>query len=736
MPRLSKALTSTFNFLDGGGEMGALIRAHDWSVTPLGQPDSWPGILKTAMHVVLTSNHPMLIMWGPQLIHLYNDAFSATLGPERHPVSLGRPAREIWAEAWDVIGDDVNYVMSGKGATWHEDKLVPLTRHGKREDIWWTYGFSPLADESGVQGLLIICNDVTKEHIDRESLKQSYQILVQSLDEGFCVIDMIFDEAGLPVDYIYLEINSAFEQQTGIVDPVGKTIREIVPEIEYQWVETYGKVALTGQSIRFVEQVVALGRWFDVYAIRMGNEKSRKVGVLFKDITGQKLTEEKLLHASLHDPLTGLPNRAMLFDYANRLFSHNQRTSQCAAILFFDLDRFKPINDSHGHDVGDEVLKLVANRLSAKLRTEDIVIRLGGDEFVILLQDIKNPAQTAAEIVRHMLARVCEPYHIDELCLSLSASAGISLFPFDGHDIDTLISHADMAMYQAKQAGRNNYQFYSPKFAGRMKLHLAIEQQLKASLSDASFHLCYQPVLNVETRAIVSVEALLRWPNKEIGPDQFVPVAEATGIINPIGRWLLEEACLQHKAWIARGLPPIPIAVNVSVVEFRDKNFIKRFDDVIRKHGLDRNALQVELTETAVMDDLEHAVMVLSQLKTLGVTVLLDDFGTGYSSLAYLARLPLDKVKIDKSFISGLEADLACRAVTDAVITLGRKLNLDVVAEGIESSNMLDYVYSHGCTQVQGYYLGMPMKGDIFETWYVEHCKQGQGINHRAMRLH
>lgn len=346
---------------------------------------------------------------------------------------------------------------------------------------------SPLVDELGVQGLLIICNDVTKEHTDRESLKQSYQILVQSLDEGFCVIDMIFDEAGLPVDYLYLEINPAFEQQAGIIDPVGKTIKEMVPDIEYHWVETYGRVALTGESIRFVEQAVALGRWFDVYAIRMSDDKRRKVDLLFKDISGQKLTEEKLLHASLHDPLTGLPNRAMLFDYTNRLFSDNQRTSQCAAVLFFDLDRFKPINDSHGHDIGDEVLKLVANRLSAKLRAEDIVIRLGGDEFVILLRGIKNPAQTAAEIARHMLARVCEPYHIGELCLPIPASAGISLFPFDGHDIDTLISHADMAMYQAKQAGRNNFQFYSPKFAGRMKLHLAIEQKLKAQFEPSQF---------------------------------------------------------------------------------------------------------------------------------------------------------------------------------------------------------------------------------------------------------
>ena len=714
-------MQSTFNFLDGGGKMGALMRAYDWSVTSLGAPESWPVTLKTTMHMLLTSNHPMLIMWGPELTHFYNDAFSYTLGPERHPGSLGKPGQEVWAEVWDVISGDVEHVMSGKGATWYEDKLIASTRHGKREDIWWTYGFSPIADEAGVQGLLIICNDVSREHIDRESLKQSYQTLVESMDEGFCVIEMIFDHAGSPVDYRYLEINPAFEQQTGLIDPIGKTIKELVPDIEHHWTEIYGRITLTGESIRFVEQSVSLGRWFDVYAFRIGDERSNKVGILFKDISEQKNTQEKLLHASLHDPLTGLPNRAMLFDYASRLFLHNQRTGVCAAVLFFDLDRFKPINDSHGHDIGDEVLKLVANRLTTKLRAEDIVIRLGGDEFVILLQDIKNPTQTAGNIGRQMLARVNEPYHIGELTLSVSVSAGISLFPFDGHDIDTLISRADMAMYQAKQAGRNNVQFYSSEFAGRMKLHLSIEQQLKTTLIEGTFHLCYQPVLDAKTQEIVSVEALLRWPYKEIGPDQFVPVAEATGIINPIGRWLLEEACLQHKVWIVQGLPPLPIAVNVSVVEFRDKNFIKRFSDITEKHGLDKSVLQIELTETAVMDDIEHAVIVLSQLKALGVTVLLDDFGTGYSSLAYLARLPLDKVKIDKSFISGLETDLACKAVTDAVITLGRNLNLEVVAEGIETADMFDYVYSRGCTQVQGYYFARPMKGEAFAAWYEEH---------------
>lgn len=454
---------------------------------------------------------------------------------------------------------------------------------------------------------------------------------------------------------------------------------------------------------------------------------ARLVGIIF-DITERRQAEDRVRHASLHDPLTGLPNRAMLFEYANRLLPHNRRTNQPAAAFFLDLDRFKPINDSHGHEVGDAVLREVANRLTETLRSEDLVVRLGGDEFLVLLQDIKGSGD-ASDVARHILDKMSEPYAVGELKLSLSASIGISVFPRDGQDIDALVSNADLAMYRAKQAGRNNFQYYSLEFEARMRRQLRIEQRLKSALNNDDFHLYYQPVLDIQTGELVSVEALLRWQEEGIGPAEFVPIAEATGIINPIGRWLLQEASRQHKAWLEQGLPPVPIAVNVSAVEFRDRNFADRFRKILRDQGIAASAVQLEVTETAVMDDFDHAIAVLSELRALGVTILLDDFGIGHSSLAYLARLPLDKVKIDKSFVSVLESDVASRAVAEAMIALGRTLKLIVVAEGIESASLLDYVRGHGCAQGQGFFLGGPMSASEFKNWYLEHVKGNRGLH-------
>jgi diguanylate cyclase (GGDEF)-like protein/PAS domain S-box-containing protein len=580
--------------------------------------------------------------------------------------------------------------------------------------------------------------DVHDSKIAEVALKQSeerYRSLFESIDEGFCIIEVLFDRSGNPCDYRFCEVNPMFEQQTGLHNSIGKTARELVQDVEEHWITIYGRVAVTGEPIRVENEAKGLKRWFEVYAFCTGEPDAKKVGVLVKDITDRKQAEQEIRHASLHDSLTGLPNRAMLNEYASHLLPHNSRNNQSTAVLFFDLDRFKPINDTHGHDIGDIVLKEVANRIRRCVRAGDVAVRFGGDEFVVLLHDIKAVA-SAAETTRHIVASINEPYHVGDLSLSLSASVGISVFPADGMDIGTLISNADMAMYQAKQSGRNNFQFYSIESAAGTKLQAAIEQQLKSALSDDAFHLFYQPVVDVKTGQIVSVEALLRWRNTDIGPDQFVPIAEATGMINPIGRWLLEEASRQYKRWLDHGLQAIPIAVNVSVVEFRDKDFVSRFETVIGKHGINWNALQVEVTETAVMDDVEHAVTLLSRLKALGVTVLLDDFGTGHSSLAYLARLPLTKVKIDKSFIARLTTDIASRAVADAMIALGRTLNLEVVAEGIESQDALDYVYSHGCTQAQGYYLGKPMSGEHFESWYWAHRERMTVNGPAVMRTH
>jgi diguanylate cyclase (GGDEF)-like protein/PAS domain S-box-containing protein len=550
------------------------------------------------------------------------------------------------------------------------------------------------------------------------------QYIFDSMTEGFALLDH---------NWTVLQMNAAGLRISRLTASavIGRNHWEIWPALKGTETERlYNRVKQTGVAGTLELMHVLHDKNKIWVEIRAYPALGGGIAFFFRDITKRRNAEEKVRHAALHDSLTGLPNRAMLFEYAGHLFPHNKRTSRHAALLFLDLDRFKTINDTHGHETGDKMLKEVAARLLRTLRTEDIVVRLGGDEFLIFLQDIKHPYD-AAEVASHVIGKINEPYYTGDLTLSLSTSVGISVFPGDGQDIDTLISHADAAMYQAKQAGRNNFQFYSSEFAAGTRLQVVIEQQLRSALHTDAFHLCYQPVIDLKTGEIVSVEALLRWENSDVGPDQFVPIAETTGIINPIGRWVLQEASRQHKTWLARGLPAIPIAVNVSVVEFRDRDFVSRFQRLVNEYGIDVNALQLELTETAVMDNIEHAIALLSELQAFGVKILLDDFGTGHSSLAYLARLPLNKMKIDKSFISCLESDVASRAVTDAMLALGHTLNLDIIAEGVESASVLEYLQSRGCQQAQGYFFSKPMAGITFESWYRENKVKLQRVGHQ-----
>jgi PAS domain S-box-containing protein len=287
-------LNTSFNFLAGGGEMGALIRAHDWHATALGAPETWPTTLKTVLRLVLSSNHPMFVWWGEDLIQFYNDGYRQTLGPERHPAAVGQPGRVCWEEAWDLIGPDIERVMAGGGTAWHEDRLVPLTRHGERQDVWWTYGYSPIEDESGIRGVLVICNDVTEDHLLRERLKQTNDALIETMDDGFCLLDIVYDADGRPVDYRFVEANKAFAAQTGLAGSVGKTARELVPGIEQRWIDIYAEVAETGVARRFVEESPVMGRWFNVYATRIDHPTRRRVALLFTDITDRKNAERAL----------------------------------------------------------------------------------------------------------------------------------------------------------------------------------------------------------------------------------------------------------------------------------------------------------------------------------------------------------------------------------------------------------------------------------------------------------
>lgn len=462
-------------------------------------------------------------------------------------------------------------------------------------------------------------------------------------------------------------------------------------------------------------------RWIGSFSGAPVVDKStgkRILGVCtIRDITERKQIEERIRQAGLHDALTGLPNRALLFEYSQHVFAHTLRSRRNAAVIFIDLDRFKPINDTHGHEVGDAVLKEAANRIKKCTRQTDIAFRLGGDEFVIILPDIQDGAY-AGEVARHVAQCINQPYRVETLELCLSTSIGISIYPRDGQDIDTLINQADMAMYYAKHSGRNRCQFYSAALAERANTQSRIENQVKEALARGEFRLEYQPVVDMNTFSLTGVEALLRWPHEGVGPDRFVPVAEATGLIGRLGHWVVTEACRQHNAWMDHGLPAIPIAINVSAAQFRQPDFVDQVSEAMQACRMGTDTLQLELTETALMDDMDLAIEQLSQLKARGLKIALDDFGTGYSSLSYLSRLPIDKIKVDKSFVYRIESDAASRTITNAIIALGHTLHLEIVAEGIESENVLRYLRSHGCDLAQGYYVCAPIAADAFESWY------------------
>jgi len=281
-------------FLDGGGEMGVLTRDHDWSGHPLGPRAGWPLLLKSTLRLILTSNHPMLIWWGDELYQFYNDAYRRTMGADRHPAALGQRCRDCWAEVWHKVGPEIDHVMTGQGATWHENALVQLTRNGKREDMYWTYGYSPIQDEERVRGVLVVCADVTEDMRTRQLLKQSYVTVVESMDEGLAVIRIILDAAGRPADYRFLEVNPSFERQTGLVDVVGKTARQLVPDLEERWFQIYGKVALTGESVRFLEGSETMNRWFEVYATPVGSKEDLMVALMFRDVTDRTRSEQAL----------------------------------------------------------------------------------------------------------------------------------------------------------------------------------------------------------------------------------------------------------------------------------------------------------------------------------------------------------------------------------------------------------------------------------------------------------
>jgi diguanylate cyclase (GGDEF)-like protein/PAS domain S-box-containing protein len=433
--------------------------------------------------------------------------------------------------------------------------------------------------------------------------------------------------------------------------------------------------------------------------------------IVFRDVTAARVLSLKMSHLAQHDGLTGLPNRTLFNDRLRQAMAMALRHRTKLAVLYVDIDRFKHVNDSAGHTAGDRLLQSVANRLLDCVRSSDTVSRQGGDEFAVLLCDVAS-AKDAAGAAEKMLLALGRPYRVDELELHVSASIGIAVYPEDGTTCEALLKDADVAMYRAKDCGRNNYQFFKTEMNRYALERHGLENDLHGALERREFVLHYQPKVNLLTGAMTGVEALLRWRHPKhrlIRPSRFISIAENNGLIVPIGKWVLAEACRQVKAWQVGGSTPVGIAVNVSPVELRAKGYVAGVQRVLSETGLAASRLELEITETFLMQDTIRTAMVLDELKEMGVRLALDDFGTGYSSLSFLKRFPIDTLKIDHSFVRDLATDTDDAGIVSAVVDMGKNLNMRVVAEGVETLEQYAFLKRHRCPEAQGFYFSKPM---------------------------
>ena len=433
--------------------------------------------------------------------------------------------------------------------------------------------------------------------------------------------------------------------------------------------------------------------------------------IVFRDVSEARAISKRISYTAEHDLLTNLPNRILLNDRISQSIALAQRHGRLLAVIFLDLDHFKRVNDSMGHSGGDKLLKCVAGRLVASVRSSDTVSRQGGDEFVILLSEIAHPqdATTSAEKLLHALST---PHTVDGHDLRISSSIGISVYPQDGEDAETLINKADMAMYHAKEQGRNNFQFFEAEMTAKAFRRQSIEDSLYRAIERSEFVLVYQPIVKLVTGEIAGVEALLRWQHPQQGllsPDQFVQVAEQCGLIVPMGRWVMGEACRQAGEWRDAGLPEIVMSVNVSAVEFSDKLFLQGINKLLSDTRIEAGQLNLEVTEGVLMKDVGATAAVLRELKRIGVKLTVDDFGTGYSSLSYLRQFPIDGLKIDRSFVQQITDSSGDNGIVSAIIAMGESLGFLVVAEGIETGVQEQYLKSRGCAQGQGYLFSRPV---------------------------
>jgi diguanylate cyclase (GGDEF)-like protein/PAS domain S-box-containing protein len=603
-----------------------------------------------------------------------------------------------------------------------EEEGWRVRKNGSR--FWADVVITPLRDKSGqLRGFGKVTRDITERKQAEDTLfaeRESAQVRLNSIgDSVFCA-----DVSG-NINYL----NSVAERFTGwsLEEAAGKPVAEVLRikdaksgeivsnELEKAIGQAHS-VQLPSDGVFVRRDGIEIPVEGSVAPIHDHDGELAGAVIVVRDVSEARTMAQQISHLAEHDALTGLPNRLLLNDRASQAIGLASRNNKRLALLFLDLDGFKHINDSLGHPTGDKLLQSIAKALVGCVRAADTVSRQGGDEFVVLLSEMEHPEDVAITAKR-MLEAVAEPHFINLRDLHVTASIGLSAYPDDGLDAETLVKNADTAMYQAKENGRHGYQFFKPAMNVRAVERQSIEEDLRRALERGEFVLNYQPKVNLRTGEITGAEALIRWTHPTRGPvspAQFIPVAEECGLILPMGKWVLREACKQARVWADTHTAGPTIAVNVSAIEFRQENFQKDLFSILTETGLDPRSLELELTETVLMKRAESVESVLQELRARGVQVAVDDFGTGYSSLSYLRKFPIDALKIDQSFVRQITTPPHDTTIVSAIISMGRSMNLRVIAEGVETFQELSFLQAHECDEAQGYYFSRPVPADQF----------------------
>jgi diguanylate cyclase (GGDEF)-like protein/PAS domain S-box-containing protein len=593
-------------------------------------------------------------------------------------------------------------------------------------EAWIGQNLQLIMDGDQVVGFQSLSRDITERKKVEEALRQSeekYRNILESIEEGYYEIDLagnltFFNDSlcriiGYPKEELLGMNFRQYEHKEAIKSVFQK----------------YSEVYQTGEPVALFDRQITrkdgTTRFVETSILLRKDPSGTPIGFrgIARDITERKQMEQQLDHLATHDILTGLPNRLMFSQQLSQAVRSAQRNKRQLAVLFIDLDRFKMINDCLGHEAGDQLLIEIAGRFRKLLRAVDVVARLGGDEFIIFIEEVKEFGQ-AAVVAHKIISSASKPVFIMGEECRVTASIGISIYPRDGEDEQTLIKNADIAMYFAKEEGKNNYQFYSKDIQALSTERLSIETNLRHALKRKEFSLHYQAKVDFKTGRITGVEALLRWDNANLGsvtPMQFIPVAEETGLIVPIGWWVLKTACAQNVAWQQKGLPPVCVSVNLSLRQLMDDKLLENIEIALNESGMAPNLLELEITESMLIYNPSSLIEVLTNIKKMGVRLAIDNFGTGYASLAQIKNFPIDTIKVDRSFIHNLPKGSGNRSITEAIIAMGKTLSLTVVAEGVETQDQWDYLRNHVCDEMQGFYFSKPVTPDQFGDLLLTH---------------